>query len=92
MDADGLLWNARWGASAVHAYDGVGKLVRTIAMPARQCSCPAFVGPGADRLVVTSAWEGMDDRAREADSLAGQTFLVDLPVRGRFDPPVRLGG
>jgi sugar lactone lactonase YvrE len=91
MDADGLLWNARWGASALHAYDRDGRLVRTVAMPAKQCSCPAFVGPAADRLLVTSAQEGMDPAARAADPLAGQTFLLDLPVRGRFDPPVRLG-
>lgn len=91
VDADGILWNARWGASAVDAYDLDGRRVRTVAMPASQCSCPAFVGTGADRLAVTSALEGMDAAALAADPLAGQTFLVDLPVRGRFDPPVRLG-
>lgn len=90
VDRDGLLWNARWGASALDAYDPDGRRVRTIAMPAGQCSCPAFVGAGADRLAVTSAREGLDAAAIAADPLAGQTFLVDLPVRGRFDPPVRL--
>ena len=90
-DRDGLLWNARWGASALDAYDAEGRRVRTIALPATQCSCPAFVGAGADRIAVTSAYEGMDAAARAADPLAGQTFLLDSPFAGRFDPPVRLG-
>lgn len=90
VDADGLLWNARWGSAALDAYDSEGRHVERIDVPARQSSCPAFVGPQADRLVVTSAWEGMDEAARAADPKAGQTFLVDLPVNGRFDPPVAL--
>ena len=88
VDADGVLWNARWGAGCIDAYSPEGRRIRSIAVPARQPSCPAFIGRGADRLAVTSAWEGMDDPARGADPLAGQTFLLDLPVRGRFEPRV----
>lgn len=90
VDAEGLLWNARWGAGAVDAYAPDGRLIRTVAVPARQSSCPAFVGPEADRIAVTSAWEGMDEAARAADPHAGKTFLLDLPVKGRFEPPVLL--
>ncbi|WP_181708679.1 SMP-30/gluconolactonase/LRE family protein [Chthonobacter rhizosphaerae] len=90
VDADGLLWNARWGGGALDVYAPDGRRIRSIAIPAKQASCPCFFGPNADRLVVTSAHEGMDAAARAADPLAGQTFLVDLPVRGRFDPPVEL--
>jgi len=57
-------------------------------VPATQSSCPAFVG---ERMVVTSAQEGMDEAARAADPLSGQTFLLDGPFRGRHDPAVRLG-
>lgn len=90
VDADGVVWNARWGAGAVDAYAPDGTLIRSIAVPARQSSCPAFVGPRADRLAVTSAWEGMDAAARAADPHAGKTFLLDVPVKGRFEPPVLL--
>jgi sugar lactone lactonase YvrE len=90
VDLDGTLWNARWGAAALDAYAPDGTRVRSIAMPARQVSCPAFMGRAADRLVVTSAHEGMDTVTRLADPLAGQTFLVDVLVRGRFDPPVQI--
>ncbi|WP_181699622.1 SMP-30/gluconolactonase/LRE family protein [Chthonobacter albigriseus] len=88
VDVDGLLWNARWGGGAVDVYAPDGRRVASHPVPATQSSCPAFVGPNADRLAVTSAWEGMDAAAREADPFAGQTFLLDVPVKGRFDPPV----
>lgn len=90
VDAEGMLWNARWGAGAIDTYAPDGRLIRTVAIPARQTSCPAFVGPQAGRIAVTSAWEGMDDAARAADPHAGKTFLLDLPVKGRFEPPVLL--
>jgi sugar lactone lactonase len=90
VDADGVLWNARWGAARLVAHAPDGRQVASIDMPARQVSCPAFVGSGANRIAVTSAQEGMDAAARAADPLSGQTFIADIPVRGRFDPPVRL--
>jgi sugar lactone lactonase YvrE len=88
VDADGTLWNARWGESRVIAYSPEGKLLRSIAMPAAQVTCPAFFGPDADRLAVTSAWAGMNEAQRGADPDAGKTFLIDLPVKGRFEPRV----
>ncbi|MEW9806217.1 SMP-30/gluconolactonase/LRE family protein [Mesorhizobium sp. ZMM04-5] len=90
VDAEGVLWNARWGAGSLDAYSPDGKRIRSVAIPARQSSCPAFVGPTADRIAVTSAWQGYDDAARRRDPEAGKTFLVELPVKGRFDPPVAL--
>ena len=90
VDADGLIWNARWGSGALDCYDSGGTRLRRISIPARQSSCPAFVGPKADRIVVTSAWEGMDESARRADPQAGMAFLVDLPVNGRHEPRIAI--
>jgi len=89
-DVDGVLWNAAWGAGRLDAYAPDGRLLRSIGLPARQTTCPAFVGPNADRLVVTSAREGLDAAAIAADPEAGKTFLLDLAVRGRHDPAVAL--
>lgn len=88
VDADGVLWNARWGGGAVDAYSPDGQRIRTIALPARQTSCPAFFGRDAGRLAVTSALEGYDQAARAAEPQAGFTFAIDLPVKGRFEPRV----
>ncbi|MER8429288.1 SMP-30/gluconolactonase/LRE family protein [Mesorhizobium caraganae] len=88
VDRDGVLWNAVWGGKAVKAYAPDGTLLREIPMPATQSSCPAFVGFKADRLAVTSAWKGKDDKQRKLDPQAGMTFLLDIPVNGRFEPRV----
>ncbi|MBU2190761.1 MAG: SMP-30/gluconolactonase/LRE family protein [Alphaproteobacteria bacterium] len=90
VDADGVLWNARWGAASLDAYAPDGRRVRSVAIPARQTTCPVFVGPRADRIAVTSAWQDMDAGARDGDPHAGKTFLVELPVNGRFDPRVAI--
>lgn len=87
-DADGVIWNARWGAGRLDAYAPDGRLLRSVALPARQTSCPAFVGRTAERLAVTSALENMSPAERAADPDGGKTFLVDLPVRGRFEPRI----
>jgi len=88
VDRDGVLWNAVWGGRAVKAYSPDGALLREIAMPVTQASCPAFIGQKADRLAVTSAWKGKDEKQRAVDPQAGMTFLLDIPVNGRFEPRV----
>lgn len=89
-DLDGVVWNAHWGRGCVNAYAPDGKLIRTIPVPAVQSSCPVFVGKDASHLAVTSAWKGMSDGERDADPQGGMTFLLDVTVRGRFDPKVVL--
>jgi sugar lactone lactonase YvrE len=90
VDAEGVLWNARWGAGALDAWSPDGRHLSTIDIPATQSSCPAFLGPDSSRIVVTSAWKGMSAEQRAADPHAGKTFLVDLPVKGRLEPRVLL--
>jgi sugar lactone lactonase len=90
VDADGLIWNARWGGACVDVYSPEGERLRSLAVPARQASCPAFVGPDLSRLLVTSAWQDMDAAARAADSEAGRTFILEVAARGRAEPDVKL--
>lgn len=90
VDADGLIWNARWGGGCVDIYDPQGAHLRCLHVPALQSSCPAFVGPDLSRLLVTSAWQDMDEAARAADPDHGRTFLFEAAARGRPEPDVRL--
>jgi sugar lactone lactonase YvrE len=90
VDAEGNIWNARWGAGSVDVYSPQGERLRSYAVPAKQGSCPAFVGRDLSRLLVTSAWEGMDQAARAADPRAGQTFILEVAARGRAEPDVKL--
>ena len=90
VDAEGLIWNARWGGSCVDAYSPEGKRVRTVRVPAKQASCPVFVGRNFDRLLITTAWQGMDAAAKAADPHHGQTFILDVGAIGRPEPRIRL--
>jgi sugar lactone lactonase len=90
VDADGLIWNARWGGGCIDVYNPQGEHLRSLLVPARQSSCPAFVGPDLSRLLVTSAWQGMDESARAADPEHGRTFLMEAAARGRAEPDVKL--
>ena len=89
-DADGNIWNACWGASRIDVYSPQGERLRSLSVPAKQASCPAFVGPDLSRLLVTSAWQDMDAAARAADPQAGYTFLLEASARGRAEPDVKL--
>jgi sugar lactone lactonase YvrE len=89
-DLEGKIWNAYWGGGSLDCYAPDGRLLESVAIPARQSSCPAFVGPNADRLVVTSAWQDMDEMERSADPEAGKTFLVDIEIRGKPEPNASL--
>ncbi|MBR0556799.1 SMP-30/gluconolactonase/LRE family protein [Ciceribacter sp. L1K23] len=86
-DADGFIWNARWGAGCVDRYDPAGRHVESYAVPAKQVTCPAFIGGGLDRLLVTSARDGLGDTATDGD---GQTFDLGIAVKGRAEPDFRL--
>ena len=90
VDADGLIWNARWGGGCIDVYSPQGEHLRSLRVPARQSSCPAFVGQDLSRLLVTSAWQGMDESAKHADPDHGRTFVLDVAARGRPEPDVKL--
>ncbi len=90
VDAEGTLWNACWGAGVLNAYSPQGRLMRSIPLPARQPSCPVFVGPDATAMIVTTAQENMSKEERRAEPHAGKVLVLDLTVSGRHDPPVRL--
>ncbi len=88
-DAEGNIWNARWGASLLACISPQGNEIETISIPGSlQTSCPAFVGQNADRMAVTSASKNMNDAALKAAPQSGKTFLIDAPFRGRLEPDV----
>ncbi len=86
--ADGLFWNAQWGAGRVAAYAPDGSFVRAVAVAAPHTTCPAFGGAGLDVLHVTTAREGMDAEALAAHADAGRTFALPGTGRGLAEPQV----
>ena len=91
IDSEGRFWNAQWGAGRVACYAPDGRFVREERFEATRTSCPAFGGAALGTLFVTSAQEGMDAAARDAEPSAGMTFARELDVRGRPEPAVVLG-
>lgn len=90
VDVEGVLWNAAWGAGAISGYAPDGRLVRRHDIPARQTSCPCFVGAALDSLLVTTASEGYGPEERAADPDAGATFVIEGGFRGLADAEFRL--
>lgn len=89
VDAEGLFWNAQWGAGRVAAYAPDGSLVRVVETPgAPQSSCPAFGGPNLATLYVTTALEGMDPGARARHPASGQLFAFPGIAQGLPEPQV----
>ena len=83
VDAEGCLWVALFGGSAVHRYSPDGTLLAVVPLPVAQVTACTFGGPDLDRLYVTTSRENLDDAARAAQPLAGALFAVDVPgVRG----------
>ncbi len=85
-DADGNIWNARWGAGEVQVYSPTGEKTAIYKLPTSQTTCPAFIGANADRLLVTSAKENMDADQLAREPQAGFTFDLGITVNGRFEP------
>ena len=89
-DAAGNLWIALWGAGEVAGFDPTGRPLATLPVASPNVTCPAFVGPDAETLLVTTARHGLGPAEIAACPAAGATFVGPAPARGRFDPPVRL--
>jgi len=90
VDADGHIWTAAWGASAVHAWNPDGTRFDSCRLPVSQPTCPAFFGPHFDELVVTSAREKMSAEALAAEPLAGSVLKLRRKVRGVGEPVVKV--
>ncbi len=85
-DADGVIWNARWGGRRLDAWSPQGELLKSLPLPTRQPTCPVFIGPKLDRIAVTSAWQDMDEATRARDELAGRILTPAISVRGKAEP------
>jgi sugar lactone lactonase YvrE len=90
IDADGCLWVALYGGSAVHRYAPDGHLDATVCFPVTNITCPVFGARGFDQLYVTSARDGLDERQLAAQPHAGAVFAVDVDARGL--PGLRFAG
>lgn len=88
VDAEGMVWSARWGGSCVVRYDLAGNVTQSITFPTAQVNCPTFGGPDYGDMYVTSAG---GHRKAELGASAGGLFRVDAGVRGVPEFRSRIG-
>ncbi|GLY93005.1 SMP-30/gluconolactonase/LRE family protein [Actinoplanes sp. NBRC 103695] len=67
-DADGNLWVAVYGTGEVRRFSPEGVLTGVVEVASPEVTCPVFVGPGLDRMLIT-ARDGL--------------YLVDVGATGR---------
>jgi len=90
IDANGVLWNAQWGASRVAAFGPDGQFLRAVALAARHSTCPAFGGPGLGTMFCTSAADRIEPAVLRAEPTHGMTFAAVGLARGQAEHRVIL--
>jgi sugar lactone lactonase YvrE len=87
VDAEGGIWVAIWGGSAVRRFTPEGALSEVIELPATQVTACTFGGEDLDELFITTSREGL---AASEEPAAGALFHVRPGVAGL--PVRRFGG
>jgi len=78
VDAEGRLWNCRFGGGCVVCVTPQGEVAEVLEMPARNITTCAFGGPDLATLYITTAAMMTDD----SDRLAGSLFAYRPGVAG----------
>jgi sugar lactone lactonase YvrE len=90
IDAEGALWVALWGGSAVMRFSQRGEVLARVDVAATQVSSCCFGGEGLTTLFITTSQEGFTSAQAAADLHAGKLFAVDTEIPGlpadRFRP------
>ena len=79
VDAEGGVWTALFGGSAVHHYDAQGRLADVIEVDARQVTSCTLGGPDLTTLYITTSRENL---AADEDPAAGSVFRAEVGVAG----------
>ncbi len=82
IDAQGFLWNARYGGRCVIRIAPNGQVDRVVSLPTANPTTCAFGGHDLRTLYITSA--------RSADQLSGSVFSMEVEVGGLPDHRFRL--
>lgn len=80
VDAEGRLWVALWGGSAVRCYRPDGVLEEHVELPVSQVTACTFGGRQLDELYITTSRQGVSEGEQPE---AGALFRYRPGVRGR---------
>ncbi|HEY8457863.1 MAG TPA: SMP-30/gluconolactonase/LRE family protein [Actinopolymorphaceae bacterium] len=79
VDAEGYLWVAMWGGSAVRRYAPDGRLDGVVELPVSQVTACTFGGSDLDELYITTSRHGLPEGEQPE---AGAVFAISPGVRG----------
>lgn len=88
VDAEGFLWNCRFGGSCLVRVAPDGKIDRVIEMTAESITTCTFGGPALTTLYVTTATAG----ASAGDRLAGSLFALETGIKGQVENSFKVFG
>ena len=84
VDAEGGVWTALFGGSAVRRYGADGSLSEIVEVGPSLVTCPAFGGDDLDQLFITTSRENLPD---DAEPDAGALFVCTPGIRGQRTLP-----
>jgi sugar lactone lactonase YvrE len=82
IDADGCLWVAHWGGSAVKRYTPKGVVDLTIELPAARVTSCCFGGSDLQDLYITTASVGLTPEQQKQQPHAGGIFVTRTSAKG----------
>ena len=87
IDAEGYVWNCRWGGGGIVRIAPDGAVDRFVELPTLNVTTCAFGGPDLSTLFITSARNDPDP----GDRLAGSLWAMEAGVSGLPENRVRVG-
>ena len=91
VDAEDHVWTGLYLGAKVARFSPDGKLVATVAMPARDITKMALGGPDLKTAYVTTATKNMEPGDYAAHPASGSLLAFDSPVAGVAPARVKLG-
>jgi sugar lactone lactonase YvrE len=83
LDAEGCLWNARWGGGCLIRYRPDGSIDRIVPVPVANPTSCVFAGTDLRTLYVTSAYQGLTPEQRARNPLEGALLMTRTDVQGQ---------
>ena len=83
LDAEGYLWNCRWGGGCIIRYAPDGSIERIVDVPVTNPTSCVFGGPDLKTLYVTSARQGLSEQRKQANPLEGALLTAQSDVAGQ---------
>ena len=86
IDADGCIWNCRWGGSCLVRFTPKGKIDQVVEMPVQNITNCVFGGSDMKTLFITTA----SNKGKNESELDGSLFAINMNYQGLEDNKSKL--